>query len=55
MIPFGTLNTNTEKTKSSLPTALHSLEDVEYTIHAFSQILVKLKNHEYNRDHLPTV
>lgn len=38
-----------------IPTAVHSLEDVEYTIHAFSQILVKLKNHEYNRDHLPTV
>lgn len=38
-----------------IPTAVHSLEDVEYTIHAFSQILVKLKNKEYNRDHLPIV
>jgi len=38
-----------------IPTALHTLEDVEYTIYAFSQILVKLKNHEYNRDKLPTV
>jgi len=38
-----------------IPTAVHSLEDVEYTIKAFSEILVKLNNHEYNRDHLPTV
>jgi glycine C-acetyltransferase len=38
-----------------IPTAVHTLEDVEYTIHAFSQILGKLQNHEYNRDHLPTV
>jgi len=38
-----------------IPTAVHTLEDVEYTIHAFSQILVKLNNKEYNRDHLPTV
>jgi len=38
-----------------IPTAVHSLEDVEYTIEAFSQIQSKLNNHEYNRDHLPTV
>ena len=38
-----------------IPTAVHTLEDVEYTIYAFSQILGKLMNHEYNRDHLPTV
>jgi len=38
-----------------IPTAIHTLEDVEYTIHAFSSILGKLMNHEYNRDHLPTV
>jgi glycine C-acetyltransferase len=38
-----------------IPTAVHSLEDVEYTIHAFSSILSKLQNHEYNRDHLPVV
>ncbi len=38
-----------------IPTAVHTLEDVEYTINAFSQILSKLNNHEYNRDHLPTV
>ncbi len=38
-----------------IPTAVHSLEDVEYTINAFSSILSKLQNHEYNRDHLPTI
>lgn len=38
-----------------IPTALHTLADVEYTIHAFSSILGKLRNHEYNRDTLPTV
>lgn len=38
-----------------IPTALHTLEDVEYTIHAFSSILGKLRNHEYNRDTLPVV
>jgi glycine C-acetyltransferase len=38
-----------------IPTAVHTLQDVDYTIHAFSQILGKLQNHEYNRDHLPTV
>ena len=38
-----------------IPTAVHSLEDVEYTINAFSAILGKLNNHEYNRDTLPTV
>jgi glycine C-acetyltransferase len=38
-----------------IPTAVHTLEDVEYTIHAFSQIVDKLKNKEYNRDTLPVV
>jgi len=38
-----------------IPTAVHSLEDVKYTIDAFSAIHGKLKNKEYNRDHLPTV
>ncbi len=38
-----------------IPTALHTLEDVEYTIHAFSSILGKLRNHEYNRDTIPVV
>jgi glycine C-acetyltransferase len=38
-----------------IPTAVHSLEDVEYTIYAFSQILGKLRNHEYNRDLLPKI
>jgi glycine C-acetyltransferase len=38
-----------------IPTAIHSLEDVEYTIDAFSKIKSKLENRQYNRDHLPTV
>ncbi|MFA6483751.1 MAG: pyridoxal phosphate-dependent aminotransferase family protein [Bacteroidales bacterium] len=38
-----------------IPTAVHTLADVEYTIHAFSEILVKLNAKAYNRDHLPTV
>ncbi len=38
-----------------IPTAVHTLEDVEYTINAFSAILGKLNNHEYNRDTIPTV
>ena len=33
-----------------IPTAVHTLEDVEYTIKAFSEIYVKLKNKVYNPD-----
>jgi glycine C-acetyltransferase len=33
-----------------IPTAVHSLEDVKFTIHAFSEIQIKLKNKAYNPD-----
>ena len=33
-----------------IPTAVHTLEDVEYTINAFSEIQVKLQNKAYNPD-----
>ena len=36
-----------------IPTAVHTLEDVEYTIHAFSQIAGKLRNREYDRNIIP--
>jgi glycine C-acetyltransferase len=38
-----------------IPTAVHTLDDVEYTIDAFSKIKGKLMNREYNRDHLPKI
>ena len=37
-----------------IPTAMHSLEDVEYTIKAFSEIQVKLKAGKYKSDTLTT-
>lgn len=33
-----------------IPTAVHTLEDVEYTIKAFADIKHKLENHEYSED-----
>ena len=38
-----------------IPTAVHTLEDVAYTIDAFSKIHHKLVNHEYDSEHLPSV
>jgi glycine C-acetyltransferase len=35
-----------------IPTADHSLEDVEYTIKAFSEIAIKLKNQVYDRENI---
>jgi glycine C-acetyltransferase len=35
-----------------IPTSIHSLEDVKYTIHAFSEIQTKLRNKVYNPDKL---
>lgn len=35
-----------------IPTAIHSLEDVKYTINAFSEIQSKLRNKVYNPDKL---
>ena len=35
-----------------IPTAVHTMEDVEYTIRAFSEILVKLNAKAYDRDHI---
>ena len=33
-----------------IPTAMHSLEDVEYTLKAFKAVRKKLENNEYNKD-----
>jgi glycine C-acetyltransferase len=38
-----------------IPTALHTLEDVEYTIKAFSEIRKKLEEGKYNTSQIPTV
>jgi len=35
-----------------IPTAIHSLDDVKYTIHAFSEIQTKLRNKVYNPNKL---
>ncbi len=35
-----------------IPTAMHTLEDVEYTINAFSEIKRKLDNNEYDEEHM---
>jgi glycine C-acetyltransferase len=31
-----------------IPTAAHTLEDVEYTVKAFTEIKAKVDNHEYS-------
>ena len=33
-----------------IPTAMHTLEDVEYTVKAFKNVAKKLANGEYNKD-----
>ena len=33
-----------------IPTAMHTLEDVEYTVKAFKNVAQKLANGEYNKD-----
>ncbi len=38
-----------------IPTALHTLEDVEYTIKAFSEIRKKLEDGKYNTSQIPTI
>ena len=38
-----------------IPTALHTLEDVEYTIQAFSEIRKKLEEGKYNTSQIPTI
>lgn len=38
-----------------IPTALHTLEDVEYTIKAFSEIRKKLEEGKYNTSQIPTI
>jgi glycine C-acetyltransferase len=35
-----------------IPTAAHTLEDVEYTIKAFSEVAEKLKAGKYMGDHV---
>jgi len=38
-----------------IPTAVHTLEDVQYTIKAFSEIAEKLKQGKYNTDKIAEV
>lgn len=38
-----------------IPTSMHTLEDVDYTIKAFSEILNKLKSGVYNKQGVPVV
>lgn len=38
-----------------IPTAMHTLEDVEYTIKAFSEIRKKLEEGKYNTTMIPTI
>jgi len=38
-----------------IPTALHTLEDVEYTIKAFAEIRKKLEEGKYNASQIPTI
>jgi len=38
-----------------IPTALHTVEDVEYTIKAFSEIRKKLEEGKYNTSQIPTI
>lgn len=38
-----------------IPTAAHSLQDVDYTIHAFSEVSKKLKEGVYESDHIAEV
>jgi len=38
-----------------IPTALHTVEDVEYTIQAFSEIRKKLEEGKYNTSQIPTI
>ena len=38
-----------------IPTADHSLEDVDYTIKAFSEIAGKLQNHLYNQNKIASI
>jgi len=38
-----------------IPTADHSLEDVDYTIKAFSEIVGKLQNHLYNQNKIASI
>lgn len=38
-----------------IPTASHTLEDVEYTINAFTEVAEKLKKGYYNREEIPEV
>jgi len=38
-----------------IPTALHTLEDVEYTIQAFSEIRKKLEEGKYNTSQIPSI
>ena len=33
-----------------IPTAMHTLEDVEYTVKAFKNVAQKLAKGEYNKD-----
>jgi len=38
-----------------IPTAMHTLEDVEYTIKAFSEVRKKLEEGKYNEAQIPSI
>jgi len=38
-----------------IPTAMHTLEDVEYTIKAFAEVRRKLEEGKYNTSEIPTI
>jgi glycine C-acetyltransferase len=38
-----------------IPTASHTLEDVDYTIKAFKEVHKKLKNGDYKAEHIAKV
>ncbi len=38
-----------------IPTAMHTLEDVEYTIKAFSEVRTKLEEGKYNTSQIPSI
>jgi glycine C-acetyltransferase len=38
-----------------IPTAMHTIEDVEYTIKAFSEVRRKLEEGKYNTSQIPSI
>jgi glycine C-acetyltransferase len=38
-----------------IPTAMHTLEDVEYTVNTFKKVQEKLKNREYQSESVASI